>query len=145
MRERLSVILLALGAVAFWTSPAMATPCTVSLTCNNACTASLQCPVGPSIGCSAPKEVISCSGSTETGGCSTPPGGNSVVCGSVTKTCEPTYPRCVVSPSTHSIRCDNIYKECPTCGSRVCQVAPQPVPDFFALPAAAGDTPAAAD
>ncbi len=89
-------------------SPAMATGCTATLTCNDACSVRVSCPPAGSDcfrACSAPASTLTCNGSTS---CSV--GTSSVTCDGVAHSCS-TANRCI--KGTNFVQCSNTPSVCP--------------------------------
>jgi hypothetical protein len=88
-------------------SPAMATGCTATLTCNNACSVRVNCPPAGDCfrSCSAPASTLTCNGSTS---CSV--GTSSVTCDGVAHSC-PTTSQC--TKGSNFVQCGSITSTCP--------------------------------
>ncbi|HTQ80723.1 MAG TPA: hypothetical protein VMM92_12050 [Thermoanaerobaculia bacterium] len=127
MLKKLGMVLLLLGIVALVAPQGAMASCTATLTCHNGCSEHLTCPrTGLVISCSAPNQVINCSGSSS---CTV--GTSSITCDGATTNCS-TATRCFIDPD--SVLCDSTFKACPTCGGKVCQSQPQLAPSFWGAP-----------
>lgn len=119
MSKKLGIIVLALVAVVLLAPRGASAGCTASFTCSNACSAQTRCPNnGIFLSCSAPNEVVTCSGNTT---CTV--GTNSVTCDGTVKTCETKASRC--RTASDSVLCGTTFKACPTCGGRICKASPE--------------------
>lgn len=111
MSKKLGIVALALVAVVLLAPQGASAGCTASFTCSNACSAHTECPSGLFLSCSAPNEVVTCSGNTT---CTV--GTNSVTCDGTVKTCQTKASRC--RTASDSVLCGTTFKACPTCGGR---------------------------